>query len=212
MLEKTLESHLNSKEIKPVNPKGSQPCISVGRTDAEAPILWPPDVKTHWKRLMLGKIEGRRWRGQQKVRWLHAIINLIDMNLGKLCEIVKDREAWHAADHGVATSWTWLKEWTKQEQNMTVELPVAKAALFCLAVLWTTVALVYVLFFLVHSLVNKSQLYWVCVKWNWSGNFTQCDTSLEKLVPHPTLPCLPGGTLTSWGFPFCFWIMSACGV
>ena len=101
------------KEIKPVNPKGSQPCISVGRTDAEAPILWPPDVKTHWKRLMLGKIEGRRWRGQQKVRWLHGIINLIDMNLGKLCEIVKDREAWHAADHGVATSWTWLKEWTK---------------------------------------------------------------------------------------------------
>ena len=161
---------------------------------------------------MLGKIEGRRWRGQQRMRWLDGIIDLIDMYLGKLCEIVKDGEAWHAQTMGWPRVGHACKSEQQQEQNMAVELPVAKAALFCLAVLGTTVALKHVLFFFVHSLLNKSQLYWVNVKWNWSGNCTQCDRSLEELILHPTLPCLPGGTLTSWGFPSCFWIMSACGV
>ena len=72
VLEKTLESLLDSKEIQPVNPKGNQSWIFIGRTDAEAetPILWPPDVR-NW--LMLGKIEGRRRRGQQRMRWLDGI-------------------------------------------------------------------------------------------------------------------------------------------
>ena len=116
MLEKTLESPLDWKEIQPVHPKGDQSWVFIGRTDAEAEnsVLGPPDAKSWliWKDPDAGKIEDRR-RGQQRMRWLDDITDSMDMGLGGFRELVVDREGWRAAVHGVTKSQTWISNWTE---------------------------------------------------------------------------------------------------
>ena len=117
LLEKTLESPLDGKEIQPVHPKGDKSWVLIGRTDVEAetPILGHlmRRVDSLEKTLMLGGIGGRRRMGWQRMRWLDGIPDSMDASLSELQEFAMDREACYAVIHGVSKSWTWLSHWTE---------------------------------------------------------------------------------------------------
>ena len=112
VLEKTLESPLECKEFQPIHSKGDQPWVFFGTNDAKAetPVLWPSHAKIDLleKTVMPGGIGGRRKRGQQRMRWLDGITDLMDVSLSELREMVVDREAWRPVIHGVTKSRTRL--------------------------------------------------------------------------------------------------------
>ena len=117
MLESSLESPLDHKEIQPVHPEGNQSWVFIGRTDAEAetPIRWPPDAKNWliWKEPDAGKDWRREEKGTIKSEMVDGITDSMDMSLGKLRKLVTDREAWRAVVHAVAKSRTRLSNWTE---------------------------------------------------------------------------------------------------
>ena len=140
MLEKTLESPLDCKEIQPVHPKGDQSWIFIEGLMLKLKLQYfghlMQRTDSFEKTLMLGKIEVRRRRGQQRMRWLNGITDSMDMSLSRLWELLMDREAWCAAVHGITKSQRQLSDWTELNEQLEFEIK-NKTCIIC-HLIWNT--------------------------------------------------------------------------
>ena len=138
VLEKTLESPLDCKEIQPVHPKGDQSWVFTGRTDVEAetPILWPPDVKSWliWKDLDAGKDWGKEEKGTTEDEMVGCYHRLNGHEFGWTPELVMHKVAWHAAVHGITKSRTRLSNWTELNWISIYKVSIWQVSLLCLLI------------------------------------------------------------------------------